>query len=162
MKRPHDRVLPCSEPHAALSAGLQQSTHVFRSDGNPIVETTYGLLTLNDHNIWTWVCEEISGTESAWHFALNQNDRWLLTGLIAPCGPMMGALDRCKWRLLVATSPPSNPIRTIVGLWADNRDGTGCFIPKMVVRVLNWSDVWGRRSIARHLHWKPMGRWLAR
>ena len=75
-------------PSAALAhGGLQQSTDVvFRSDGTPIVETTYGLLTLDDQNNWTWVCEEISGTESAWQFALSQNNRWLLTGI-----------DRAMW-----------------------------------------------------------------
>ena len=121
-------------PSAALAhGGLQQSTDVvFRSDGTPIVETTYGLLTLDDQNNWTWVCEEISGTESAWQFALSQNNRWLLTGI----DRAMWSDDGCEWtdvngdllgRYVTAIEPDPNNASVFWAVTASGAAENGLF-----------------------------------
>ncbi len=79
---------------AVPHGGLQQSLNVhFRTDGQPVVETTYGILHPGESGTWNWVCEEISGTESAWHFGLSQEDRWLLSGV----DQIAWSDDRCSW-----------------------------------------------------------------
>ena len=80
--------------HGAPHGGLQQSIDVhIRSDSQPVVETTYGLLQTDSDGIWSWVCEEVSGTESAWHYALSSEDRWILSGV----DRVMWSDDQCSW-----------------------------------------------------------------
>ena len=107
-------------PPAAAHGGLNQSTDVVLVSGDPIVVTTFGLVSRGDDGAWAWVCDEVAGAGSAaWTFAADPQV-WTLATITG----LLTSTDGCGWDPVEAGLLVDAYVTAVVpdarrgGLWA--------------------------------------------